>query len=74
MRRTPGGEQAALLLGTGILRTVGGLAGNGSAFLMRHLPETRLILAFGALLSGLLLNSLAAYTGHRRARRHVPDI
>ena len=41
---------------------------------MRHLPETRLILALGALLSGLLLNSLAAYTGHRRARRHVPDL
>jgi uncharacterized membrane protein len=41
---------------------------------MQHLPEARIVLAFGALLSGLLLNGLAAYAGMRRARRHVPDL
>jgi uncharacterized membrane protein len=63
-----------VILVVGVFTPLGVLAVNGSAFLMRHLPETRLILAFAALLSGLLLNSLAAYTGHRRARRHLPDL
>jgi uncharacterized membrane protein len=63
-----------VILVIGVFTPLGVLAVNGSAFLMRHLPETRLILAFAALLSGLLLNSLAAYAGHRRARRHVPDL
>ena len=70
----PRRAQEAIILAIGVFTPLGVLAVNGSAFLMRHLPETRLILAFGALLSGLLLNSLAAYVGHRRARRHVPDI
>jgi len=70
----PRRAQEAIILVIGVFTPLGVLAVNGSAFLMRHLPETRLILAFGALLSGLLLNSLAAYAGHRRARRHVPDL
>jgi uncharacterized membrane protein len=70
----PRRAQEVIILVIGVFTPLGVLAVNGSAFLMRHLSETRLILAFGALLSGLLLNSLAAYAGHRRARRHVPDI
>jgi len=70
----PRRAQELIILGVGVFTPLGILAVNGSAFLMRHLPETRIVLAFGALLSGLLLNSLAAYAGHRRARRHVPDI
>src|SRR6202022_1662381 len=70
----PRRAQEVIILVIGVFTPLGVLAVNGSAFLMRHLPETRLILAFGALLSGLLLNGLAAYAGHRRARRHVPDL
>ena len=70
----PRRAQEAIILAIGVFTPLGVLAVNGSAFLMRHLSETRLILAFAALLSGLLLNSLAAYTGLRRARRHVPDL
>lgn len=70
----PRRAQELVILVVGIFTPLGVLAVNGSAFLMRHLPETRLILAFAALLSGLLLNGLAAYTGLRRARRHVPDL
>lgn len=70
----PRRAQEVVILVIGVFTPLGVLAVNGSAFLMRHLSETRLILAFGALLSGLLLNSLAAYAGHRRARRHVPDL
>jgi len=70
----PRRAQELVILVIGVFTPLGVLAVNGSAFLMRHLPETRLILAFAALLSGLLLNSLAAYAGHRRARRHVPDL
>ena len=70
----PRRAQELIILGVGVFTPLGILAVNGSAFLMRHLPETRIVLAFGALLSGLLLNGLAAYAGHRRARRHVPDI
>jgi uncharacterized membrane protein len=70
----PRRAQELVILVVGVFTPLGVLAVNGSAFLMRHLPETRLVLAFAALLSGLLLNSLAAYTGHRRARRHLPDL
>lgn len=70
----PRRAQELVILVIGVFTPLGVLAVNGSAFLMRHLPEARLILAFAALLSGLLLNSLAAYAGHRRARRHVPDL
>ena len=70
----PRRAQELMILVIGVFTPLGVLAVNGSAFLMRHLTETRLILAFAALLSGLLLNSLAAYTGMRRARRHVPDL
>ena len=70
----PRRAQEVIIVVIGVFTPLGVLAVNGSAFLMRHLPETRLILSFGALLSGLLLNSLAAYAGHRRARRHVPDL
>jgi uncharacterized membrane protein len=70
----PRRAQELVILVVGVFTPLGVLAVNGSAFLMQHLPETRIILAFGALLSGLLLNSLAAYTGLRRARRHVPDL
>ena len=70
----PRRAQELIILGVGVFTPLGILAVNGSAFLMRHLPETRIVLAFGALLSGLLLNGLAAYAGHRRARRHVPDL
>ena len=70
----PRRAQELIILAIGVFTPLGVLAVNGSAFLMQHLSETRLILAFGALLSGLLLNGLAAYAGHRRARRHVPDL
>ena len=70
----PRRAQELIILVIGVFTPLGVLAVNGSAFLMQHLSETRLILTFGALLSGLLLNSLAAYAGHRRARRHVPDL
>ena len=70
----PRRAQEAIILAIGVFTPLGVLAVNGSAFLMQHFSETRLILTFGALLSGLLLNSLAAYAGHRRARRHVPDL
>ena len=70
----PRRAQELIILVIGVFTPLGVLAVNGSAFLMRHLTETRLILAFAALLSGLLLNGLAAYAGMRRARRHVPDL
>jgi len=70
----PRRAQELIILVIGVFTPLGVLAVNGSAFIMRHLAEARLILAFCALISGLFLNGLAAYAGHRRARRHVPDI
>jgi len=68
----PRRAQEVIILVIGVFTPLGVLAVNGSAFLMRHLPETRLILAFGALLSGLLLNSLAATFATPPARYRPP--
>ncbi len=70
----PRRAQELIILVIGVFTPLGVLAVNGSAFIMRHLAEARLILAFCALISGLFLNGLAAFAGHRRARRHLPDL
>jgi len=75
----PRRAQELVILVVGVFTPLGVLAVNGSAFLMRHLPETRLVLAFAALLSGLLLNSLAGTRNHLlhrcpgAATQTVPD-
>ncbi len=58
----------------GVITPLGILAVNGSAFVMRHLADFRLILSICALVSALVLNGLAAWAAMRRARRHVPDL
>lgn len=59
-------------LAVGISTPVGVLAVNGSAFVMRHLPEFRTGIAACALLSGLALNGLGASVAATRARRYAP--
>ncbi|HEV3103896.1 MAG TPA: hypothetical protein VG426_16340 [Candidatus Dormibacteraeota bacterium] len=51
----------AVLLTLGVVTPVGILAVNASAFVMLHLTEFRLVIAGCAVLSGLVLNGLAAW-------------
>ncbi|HVB77400.1 MAG TPA: hypothetical protein VNI34_06320 [Candidatus Nitrosotalea sp.] len=61
-----------VLIAIGVITPMGVLAVNGAAFVMRHLAEFRAIIAGAALLSSLLLNSLAAYSAIRFAQRNAP--
>jgi len=64
----------AAFIAIGVITPLGILAVNGSAFVMRHLADFRLVLSICALVSALFLNGLAAWAAMRRARRHVPDL
>ena len=64
----------AVIVVIGVMTPLGILAVNGSAFVMRHLPDFRLILSISALVSALFLNGLAAWAIWGRARRHIPDL
>lgn len=64
----------AIFLVIGVVTPLGILAVNGSAFVMRHLSDFRLILSVSAFVSALFLNGLAAWAIWGRARRHVPDL
>ena len=56
----------------GVVTPIGILAVNAAAFVMRHLTEFRVGLAAAALVSGMLLNGLAAWAAIRFARRNAP--
>src|SRR4029077_17038911 len=58
----------AVLLTLGVVTPVGILAVNASAFVMLHLTAFRLVIAGLAVLSGLVLNGLAAWWLLRLAR------
>jgi hypothetical protein len=60
------------LVVVGVVTPIGILAVNAAAFVMRHLAEFRVGLAVAALVSGMLLNGLAAWAAIRFARRNAP--
>ncbi|HEX6349184.1 MAG TPA: hypothetical protein VF160_07310 [Candidatus Dormibacteraeota bacterium] len=64
--------QEIALVVVGVVTPIGILAVNGAAFVMRHLTEFRVGLAGAALVSGMLLNGLAAWAAIRFARRNAP--
>lgn len=64
----------AVFVVIGVVTPLGILAVNGSAFVMRHLSDFRLILSVSALISALFLNGLTAWAIWGRARRHIPDL
>jgi hypothetical protein len=63
-----------ILLLVGLSTPVGVLAVNGSAFVMRHLPEFRLTIAACALISGLSLTGLTAWGLLNKARTRAPHL
>jgi hypothetical protein len=66
-------RQLVFLL-VGLSTPVGVLAVNGSAFIMRHLPEFRLTIAACALVSGLSLTGLSAWGLLNKARMRAPRL
>lgn len=64
----------AVFLVIGLSTPIGILAVNGSAFIMGHLAEFRLVIAVCALASGLSLNGLGAWAALNRTQRYVPDL
>jgi fluoride ion exporter CrcB/FEX len=63
-----------LFLAVGVSTPLGILAVNGSAFVMLHLTEFRVGIAVCALISGLSLNVLGAYTALSRANTSLPRL
>jgi hypothetical protein len=63
-----------IFLLVGLSTPVGVLAVNGSAFVMRHLPEFRLTIAACALVSGLSLTGLGAWALLNKARARAPHL
>ena len=64
----------AVFLVIGLSTPIGILAVNGSAFVMGHLPESRVAIAGCALASGLSLNGLGAWAALNRGQRYLPDL
>jgi len=62
------------LLAIGVTTPVGVLVVNGSAFVMRNLVTFRTGIAVCALMSGLLLNGLAAWWVVNQADKNTPDL
>src|SRR5437879_10763705 len=63
-----------VLLTLGVITPVGILAVNASAFVMSHLDAFRIVIAGCGLLSGLVLNGLAAWWLVRLASLHAPSL
>ena len=67
-------RREALFIFIGVVTPVGILAVNGSAYVMQHLNQFRLILAVSALVSSLFLQGLAAYALLGAIRLRVPSL
>ena len=63
-----------VLVVIGVITPIGVLAVNASAFIMHHLDQFRMMIAICALLSGLILNGLAAYWALGLARRRAAPL
>jgi hypothetical protein len=63
-----------VLVVIGIVTPIGVLAVNASAFIMQHLNQFRVTIAVCALLSGLILNGLAAFWALGLARRRAAPL
>jgi hypothetical protein len=64
----------AVFLIIGVSTPLGILAVNGSAFIMDHLTQFRVVIGVCALASGLSLNGLGAWAALNRGRRFAPDL
>lgn len=67
-------RREAVFLFIGVVTPVGILAVNGSAYVMQHLDQFRLILAISALVSSLFLQGLAAYALLAAVQLRVPSL
>lgn len=67
-------RREAVFIFIGVVTPVGILSVNGSAYVMQHLDQLRLILAISALVSSLFLQGLAAYALLGAVRLRVPSL